>query len=104
MEHHILVRSLYLIVTYRVIFKFTFYLLGGRATGLHVVVDSNLVTGQNEPSTLTAVQNLILLSNARYVRTCIVYEYVCVHMSAFVCVCVVRFPCLSLSLRLTRAR
>ena len=30
-----------------------------------MVVDSNLVTGQNEQSTLTAVQNLILLSNAR---------------------------------------
>lgn len=32
---------------------------------LHVVVDNFLVTGQNEQSTLTAVQNLILLSNAR---------------------------------------
>ena len=32
---------------------------------LYVVVDDILVTGQNEQSTLTAVQNLILLSNAQ---------------------------------------
>ncbi|XP_070555312.1 glutamine amidotransferase-like class 1 domain-containing protein 1 isoform X1 [Ptychodera flava] len=32
---------------------------------VHVVVDRHLITGQNEQSTLTAVQNLILLSNAR---------------------------------------
>ncbi|KAK7865399.1 hypothetical protein R5R35_001880 [Gryllus longicercus] len=30
---------------------------------VHVVVDRHLVTGQNEASTLTAVQNLVLLSN-----------------------------------------
>eukprot|EP00128_Syssomonas_multiformis_P004638 Colp12_sorted_trinity150504_noHs@363 len=32
---------------------------------IHVVVDRTLVTGQNEHSTLCAVQNLILLSNTR---------------------------------------
>ena len=32
---------------------------------LHVVIDRNLITGQNTQSTLTAVQNLILASNAR---------------------------------------
>lgn len=37
-------------------------------TSLHVVVDTYLVTGQNDQSTLTAVQNLILLSNARLSR------------------------------------
>jgi hypothetical protein len=33
---------------------------------VHVVVDRHLVTGQNEASTLTAVQNLVLLCNQRY--------------------------------------
>lgn len=32
---------------------------------VHIVVDRNIITGQNEASTLTAVQNLILLCNAR---------------------------------------
>ncbi|XP_038050730.1 glutamine amidotransferase-like class 1 domain-containing protein 1 [Patiria miniata] len=32
---------------------------------VHVVVDRHLITGQNEASTLTAVQNLILLCNAK---------------------------------------
>ncbi|XP_066996580.2 glutamine amidotransferase-like class 1 domain-containing protein 1 isoform X2 [Anabrus simplex] len=32
---------------------------------VHVVVDRHLVTGQNEQSTLTAVQNLVLLCNQR---------------------------------------
>ncbi|XP_071809473.1 glutamine amidotransferase-like class 1 domain-containing protein 1 [Asterias amurensis] len=32
---------------------------------VHVVVDRHLITGQNEMSTLTAVQNLILLCNAK---------------------------------------
>ncbi|XP_014668521.1 PREDICTED: Parkinson disease 7 domain-containing protein 1-like isoform X2 [Priapulus caudatus] len=32
---------------------------------MHVVIDRHLVTGQNEASTITAVQNLILLSNQR---------------------------------------
>ncbi|XP_021917830.1 glutamine amidotransferase-like class 1 domain-containing protein 1 isoform X1 [Zootermopsis nevadensis] len=32
---------------------------------VHVVVDRHLVTGQNEASTLTAVQNLVLLCNQR---------------------------------------
>ena len=39
-----------------------------RQDHLYVVVDDYLVTGQNEMSTLTAVQNLILLSNAHLVR------------------------------------
>jgi hypothetical protein len=45
--------------------------LGGRfsASGepeaVHVCVDRHLVTGQNEASTLTAVQNLVLLGNQR---------------------------------------
>ena len=34
-----------------------------RLDAVHVVVDPHLVSGQNEQSTLTAVQNLILLSN-----------------------------------------
>ena len=38
--------------------------LAGRLDAMHVVVDQHLVSGQNEQSTLTAVQNLILLSNA----------------------------------------
>ncbi|XP_042197571.1 glutamine amidotransferase-like class 1 domain-containing protein 1 [Callorhinchus milii] len=32
---------------------------------VHVVVDRHLITGQNDQSTLTAVQNLILLCNVR---------------------------------------
>lgn len=39
--------------------------VGGKSGETHVVVDSHVVTGQNEQSTLTAVQNLILISNAR---------------------------------------
>lgn len=35
---------------------------------IHVVVDRHLVTGQNETSTLTAVQNLILLCNQKQAR------------------------------------
>ncbi|XP_072047117.1 glutamine amidotransferase-like class 1 domain-containing protein 1 [Amphiura filiformis] len=38
---------------------------GSVPDGVHVVVDRNIITGQNEASTLTAVQNLILLCNAR---------------------------------------
>ncbi|XP_035668829.1 glutamine amidotransferase-like class 1 domain-containing protein 1 isoform X1 [Branchiostoma floridae] len=36
-----------------------------KADHVHVVVDQNLITGQNEESTVVAVQNLILLCNAR---------------------------------------
>lgn len=35
---------------------------------VHVVVDRHLITGQNEQSTITAVQNLILLHNQKYNR------------------------------------
>ena len=34
------------------------------AHSLHVVIDRHLITGQNTQSTLTAVQNLILATNA----------------------------------------
>eukprot|EP00795_Rhopilema_esculentum_P011389 gene11389-21587_t len=33
---------------------------------VHVVIDRHVITGQNDNSTLSAVQNLILLCNARY--------------------------------------
>ncbi|XP_037086651.1 glutamine amidotransferase-like class 1 domain-containing protein 1 [Pollicipes pollicipes] len=36
---------------------------GAAPGGVHVVVDRHLVTGQNEASTLTAVQNLVLICN-----------------------------------------
>lgn len=39
-----------------------------KSNGVHVVIDDHLVTGQNTQSTLTSVQNLILLSNARLTR------------------------------------
>ena len=42
-----------------------FFLLASQPGSLHVVIDNYLVTGQNDQSTLTAVQNLILLNNAR---------------------------------------
>ncbi|KAG8182178.1 hypothetical protein JTE90_017129 [Oedothorax gibbosus] len=35
---------------------------------VHVVIDRHLVTGQNEQSTLTAVQNLTLLHNQKFTR------------------------------------
>ena len=38
---------------------------GGQAGSVHVVIDRHLISGQNEESTLTAVQNLILLCNQR---------------------------------------
>ncbi|XP_063228081.1 glutamine amidotransferase-like class 1 domain-containing protein 1 [Bacillus rossius redtenbacheri] len=37
----------------------------GESDGVHMVVDRHLVTAQNEASTLTAVQNLVLLCNQR---------------------------------------
>ncbi|XP_034235567.1 glutamine amidotransferase-like class 1 domain-containing protein 1 [Thrips palmi] len=37
----------------------------GESGAVHVVVDRHLVTGQNEASTITAVQNLVLLANQR---------------------------------------
>ncbi|XP_059470958.1 glutamine amidotransferase-like class 1 domain-containing protein 1 [Neocloeon triangulifer] len=39
------------------------YSASGELDAVHVSVDRNLVTGQNEASTLTAVQNLVLLAN-----------------------------------------
>ena len=38
---------------------------GSEPDAVHVVVDRHVITGQNEESTLTAVQNLILLCNHR---------------------------------------
>ncbi|CAL1283648.1 unnamed protein product [Larinioides sclopetarius] len=35
---------------------------------VHVVIDRHLVTGQNEQSTITAVQNLTLLHNQKYTK------------------------------------
>ena len=35
---------------------------------MHVIIDRHLITGQNDTSTLSAVQNLILLCNARSER------------------------------------
>lgn len=35
---------------------------------MHIVIDRNVITGQNDMSTLTAVQNLILLCNARQAK------------------------------------
>ncbi|XP_062823664.1 glutamine amidotransferase-like class 1 domain-containing protein 1 isoform X1 [Anolis carolinensis] len=35
---------------------------------IHVVVDRHLVTGQNDNSTIAAVQNLVFLCNGRYTR------------------------------------
>jgi len=34
--------------------------------GLHVVIDRNLITGQNDESVVTAVQNLILFCSQRW--------------------------------------
>ena len=39
----------------------------GAPGSVHVVVNSGVVTGQNPQSTLSAVQNMILLANQRYV-------------------------------------
>ncbi|CAH3022389.1 unnamed protein product [Porites evermanni] len=38
--------------------------------GMHVIIDRHLITGQNDTSTLSAVQNLILLCNARLDSKC----------------------------------
>ena len=51
-----------------------------KSESTHVVIDNHIVTGQSVQSTLTAVQNLILLSNARYVTgrcllICYLYLY-----------------------------
>ena len=42
--------------------------LGSEPDEVHVVIDRHLITGQNEQSTITAVQNLILLHNQKYNR------------------------------------
>ena len=44
----------------------SFYFLGSQNDCVHVVIDRHVITGQNDNSTLSAVQNLILLCNARY--------------------------------------
>ena len=41
------------------------YDVDGRSNSNYIIVDDHLITAQNSLSTLTAVQNLILLSNAR---------------------------------------
>ena len=52
---------------------------GSKSGETFVIVDGHLVTGQNEQSTLTAVQNLILISNARYIHVH-VYAYMYMHV------------------------
>ena len=39
------------------------YFVASSADKLHIVIDGNVITAQNEQSTLTAVQNLVLLVN-----------------------------------------
>lgn len=41
----------------------------GEVDGLHVVIDRNLITGQNDESVVTAVQNLILFCSQRSPRS-----------------------------------
>ena len=45
-----------------------FFFSASEPDGMHVIIDRHLITGQNDPSTLSAVQNLILLCNARLVK------------------------------------
>lgn len=49
-------------------------LAGSEPDSMYVVIDRHLVTAQNDMSTLTAVQNLILLVNQRYVHSILVFR------------------------------
>ena len=42
-----------------------FFIEASECDAVHVVMDRHVITGQNDQSTLCAVQNLILLCNAR---------------------------------------
>lgn len=42
-----------------------FLFTGSLPDALHVVIDRNLITGQNDESVVTAVQNLILFCSQR---------------------------------------
>lgn len=44
---------------------FFFFFAASQEDAMHVVVDRHLITGQNMQSTLLAVNNLILLCNAK---------------------------------------
>ena len=44
---------------------FAFDFTASKSDSVHVVIDRNIITGQNDASTVLAVQNLILLCNAR---------------------------------------
>lgn len=45
--------------------RFLFLFTGSLPDALHVVIDRNLITGQNDESVVTAVQNLILFCSQR---------------------------------------
>lgn len=47
---------------YQDIMRLYVNIVASQANSLHVVIDGNVITGQNEASTLTAVQNLVLLA------------------------------------------
>lgn len=49
-------------------------LAGSEPDSMYVVIDRHLITAQNDLSTLTAVQNLILLVNQRYEHSVLVFH------------------------------
>jgi len=46
------------------------YCSGSEVDVVHCVVDRNLITGQNEQSTVVAVQNVILACSLQYDSAC----------------------------------
>lgn len=48
-----------------VMLVFLLLYVASKPDAVHVVLDRHLVTGQNENSTLPAVQNLLMLCNVR---------------------------------------
>ena len=58
-----------MIMTFSIIF-FVLFFSATEPDGMHVIIDRHLITGQNDTSTLSAVQNLILLCNARLDSKC----------------------------------
>ena len=51
--------------------------IGSQVDMVHCIVDRNLITGQNEQSTVIAIQNVILACSLQYVSVCCFLSVLC---------------------------
>ena len=58
---------------------FVVFCSGSEVEMVHCIVDRNLITGQNDQSTVVAVQNVILACNPQYV--CLSVDFVIVQLT-----------------------